>query len=186
MFVIFHLDWLVLLFVIGYCLDIGKEVYRIGRRRYFSSWYHCTIVAMTTSFTLYYVLWVAAYYGLLGSCPGTPCKNPSKAKPYMQAIQVSYFFYSLGVLLSFLYLLSVFHFSSTLGPLLMALLRMLKNVTQFFLFFVLLYFAFVFCLSKLFWQYFQALNNGKFASVYKANNSSRNYENPMESRYEYI
>lgn len=66
----------------------------------------------------------------------------------------------------------------------MALLKMLKDIVNFFVFFVVLFFAFVFCLSKLYWQYLQAIKDEKFASIYPAVNASTVGENAMDARYE--
>ena len=155
-----------LVYVIGYWLDIGKEIYRGGWKRYFSNWYSYVLVAMVTSFSLYYVIWAAGYITLKQRCPDSTCADTSKAKPFSDAILFSYILYSVGILLSFLYFLSIFHFIPTLGPLLMSLLKMLRDVANFFVFFIFLFVAFLFSLSKLYWQHIQAVNNEQFAAIY--------------------
>ena len=109
---------------------------------------------MVTSFIIYYAVWTTGRTILIKKY-----RNWEQARRNInvvaetvafKAILFSYGFYCVGTLLAFLYLLSIVHLHPTLGPLLMAFKRMLKDVANFFLFFVILSVAFIVCLKKLF------------------------------------
>ena len=149
-----------ILYLIGYCLDIAKEIYRTGRRQYFSNWYNYILVAMVAAFILHYFIWLIGYVSLTVKTDSWSVAIWNLVKlegtAAYEMVLVSFSFYTLGVLLSFIYLLSMFHLHPTLGPLLMTLLKMMQDVANFFLFFLFLFIAFVVCLKKLYLQYKQS------------------------------
>ena len=173
-------DWLVVIYLVGYCLDIGKEIYRTGRTRYFSNWYNYILVAMVASFILHHLIWFVGYVSIAVTSDSwsSAIRNVVKLEgtaPY-ETVLVSYSFYTLGLLLAFTYLLSMFHFHPTLGPLLMTLLKMMHDVANFFLFFLFLFMAFVVCLKKLYLMYKHS--SAKFFPGF-ATNATRRHDNKM-------
>ena len=143
------------MYVIGYCLDIGIELYYTGRSQYFSNWHRYVFVSMVAAFVMYYLTWLAGYIGLQ-YCTNPTCTAPFQRVYFYDVVLTSYSFYTIGILLSFVYLLSSIQFNRTLGPLLMTLLHMLQDVKNFFLFFLVLFAAFVVSLKKLYLQYVQS------------------------------
>ena len=115
---------------------------------------------MVTSFIIYYAVWTTGRTILIKKY-----RNWEQARRNIdvvaetvafKAILFSYGFYCVGTLLAFLYLLSIVHLHPTLGPLLMALKTMLKDLANFLLFFITLFVAFVVCLKKLYLLYNQS------------------------------
>ena len=155
-------DWLLIVFVIGYCLDTANEIYHNGCSRYFFNWYNYVFVAMITSFIHYYTIFTISRQLLIArysSWDAAKSKYNVAELPQLgsfKALQYSYAFYSAGTLLAFIYLISTVHLHPRLGPLLMALLKMLQEVAHFFYFFMFFFLAFVVCLKKLFLQYDQS------------------------------
>lgn len=179
--VFLYLDWLVIAFLIGYCLDIGKEIYRTGRRQYFSNWYNYILVAMVAVFILHHLIWLIGYVSLTMATDSwsIAIRNVVRLEgttPY-EMVLVSYSVYTLGILLSFIYLLSMFHLHPTLGPLLMTLLKMMQDVANFFLFFLFLFIAFVVCLKKLYLQYVQS--STRFFQNFTGNETQLAHYNKM-------
>ena len=158
--VIFLSDYLVCAYNIGYFLDTANEIYHNGFKRYFSNWYNYVLVAMVTSWAMYYTTWATGRAVLIDKYRGFEAARQNVAEVSelisFKVVLYSFGFNNLGVLLAFLYLLSVVHLHPTLGPLLMALKKMLQDVANFFIFFLIFFVAFVVCLKKLYLQYDQS------------------------------
>lgn len=137
-----------------------SEIYHCGFKRYFWNWYSYVLVAMVASFIINYLLWWTGRRVLIKKFRTweRARKNIDEISDMLsfKLILYSYGFYCMGTLLSFLYLLRIVDLHPTLGPLLMALKKMLKELTNFFLFFIILFVAFVVCLKKLYLLYNQS------------------------------
>ena len=115
---------------------------------------------MVTSFIIYYAVWTTGRTILIRKYRSWEQARRNidvvAETVAFKAILFSYGFYCVGTLLAFLYLLSIVHLHPTLGPLLMALKTMLKDLANFLLFFITLFVAFVVCLKKLYLLYNQS------------------------------
>ena len=132
-------------------MEVVKDLYQFGRRRFFSDAFNCMAVAIVTFFIPHYVIWWATALEILSD--GVKTKEGFLEHPSHKGLLISEGFLSVGVLLAFFYNLSFMQANPTIGPLLRAFIEMLIDVAKFFLYFFFIFLAFAVSFTKLYTQY---------------------------------
>lgn len=145
-------DWFILLFVIGFVVEVVKDLYQFGRQRFLSDAFNCMTVAIVTFFISHYVIWWVTAQEILSD--GVKTKEEFLEHPSHKGLLISEGFISVGVLLAFFYNLSFMQANPSIGPLLHAFIEMLIDVAKFFLYFFFIFLAFAVSFTKLYTQYF--------------------------------
>ncbi|XP_044173394.1 short transient receptor potential channel 4-like isoform X2 [Acropora millepora] len=150
-------DWFILLFVIGFVVEVVKDLYQFGRRRFFSDTFNCMAVAIVTFFIPHYIIWWVTAREILSD--GVKTKEEFLEHPSHEGLLISEGFISVGVLLAFFYNLSFMQANPSIGPLLRAFVEMLIDVAKFFLYFFFIFLAFAVSFTKLYTQYLAGIRS---------------------------
>ena len=145
------------LWIAGLVLHEIKEFIREGRERYFSQWWNTATVLMLFLFVAAGFLWLVGFLILRGSSTDTripPSElRKAKGKTAYQLILLSNSFFAFGYLLSFMHLSNAFQVNSTIGPMHLSLIKMIRDILKFLLLFLIVFIAFALSLRKVYSQY---------------------------------
>ncbi|EDO48346.1 predicted protein, partial [Nematostella vectensis] len=151
-------DILITIWIFGLIVQELKDMWRQGKERYLSQWWNLVTLAMLGLFIISGILWVA------GSALSVS-KEGSLAESY-RFILLANAFFTIGVLLAFLHFSNAVQVNSTLGPLQLSLVKMVKDILKFLLLFFLIYLAFVVALRRVYSQYVWAGKTPHTISLY--------------------
>ena len=152
---LYPLDWAVFVFVIGYLVDIVKDILQQGRSRFFSYYWNFLAVVSTTLFVIHYIIWWTSRVALDNTLHSAEWSKHTENRSY-SVLLTSESFMALGILIAFTRNFSFIQASSSTGPLLHAFIQMLIDVAKFFLYFVFVFLAFAVSFTKLYLQYQKA------------------------------
>ncbi|XP_032221589.1 short transient receptor potential channel 3 [Nematostella vectensis] len=173
------LDILITIWIFGLIVQELKDMWRQGKERYLSQWWNLVTLAMLGLFIISGILWVAGS-ALSVSKEGSLAVSFQQVLGLTEGIKESYrfillanAFFTIGVLLAFLHFSNAVQVNSTLGPLQLSLVKMVKDILKFLLLFFLIYLAFVVALRRVYSQYVwagktflnQTSTTSEFASV---------------------
>ncbi|XP_067017232.1 short transient receptor potential channel 5-like isoform X1 [Acropora muricata] len=136
------IDWVILAFVVGLLMQELLAAIREGFLVYLSKWWNVFDSVIISLLMLSFVLWVSAYFYF-----------GNKWKPEKNAFIAADVIYSSAIIISFFHLTHIFQVDSVLGPLQLSLYKMLGNVWEFLLLFLVLYLSFATGLAKMYSYY---------------------------------
>ncbi|KAK2555386.1 Short transient receptor potential channel 5 [Acropora cervicornis] len=136
------IDWLILAFVVGLLIQELLAAIREGFLVYLSKWWNVFDSVIISLFMLSFVVWVTAYFHF-----------GNKWKPEKNAFIAADVIYSSAIIISFFHLTHIFQVDSVLGPLQLSLYKMLGNVWEFLLLFLVLHLSFATGLAKMYSYY---------------------------------
>ena len=147
------------IWVVGITVQEIKHALYQGKERYLGEWWHLAIIPMIIFYILAAVLWIVGYV-LAASNVGEwtltadDLLESSSRVPY-RLLLLSNTFYSFALVLTFFEASHFFQVNSTLGPLHLSLMMMVKDIIRFTALFALNVFAFALAMRKLYSQYMQ-------------------------------
>ncbi|XP_074629600.1 short transient receptor potential channel 4-like [Acropora palmata] len=136
------IDWGVLAFVFGFLVQEVLVASREGIHVYKSKWWNIVDSLIIVAFVASYVIWFSAMW-----------YSGNKWEPENVAFLIADVIFSSAVVMSFFHLTHIFQVDSVLGPLQLSLYRMLNDVFEFLLLFLVLYISFATGLSKIYGYY---------------------------------
>ena len=168
------------LWVIGITVQEIKHALYQGKERYLGEWWHLAIIPMIIFYILAAVLWIVGY-ALAASNVGEwtldvdDLLGSSSRTPY-RLLLLSNTFYSFALVLTFFEASHFFQVNSTLGPLHLSLMMMLKDIIRFLALFALNVFAFALAMRKLYSQYVHTSSPVKELNNSTTSHSFERYE----------
>lgn len=147
------------IWVVGIIVQEIKQAYHQGIERYLGEWWHLAIIPMILFYVLAAVLWIVGYAVVasdLGewTIPVGRLQGPTSSSPH-RLLLLSSSFYSMAVVLTFFEASHFLQVNSTLGPLHLSLMMMMKDIVRFFALFAINVCAFAIAMRKLYSQYVQ-------------------------------
>lgn len=147
------------IWVVGIIVQEIKQAYHQGIERYLGEWWHLAIIPMILFYVLAAVLWIVGYAVVasdLGewTIPVGGLQEPTSSNP-RRLILLSSSFYSMAVVLTFFEASHFLQVNSTLGPLHLSLMMMMKDIVRFLALFAINVCAFAIAMRKLYSQYVQ-------------------------------
>ncbi|XP_074637768.1 short transient receptor potential channel 5-like isoform X2 [Acropora palmata] len=136
------IDWVIIAFVVGLLIQEFLAAIREGFFVYLSKWWNVVDSVIISLFVLSFVVWVSAYFHF-----------GNKWKPEKNAFIVADVIFSSAIIISFFHLTHIFQVDSVLGPLQLSLYKMLGNVWEFLLLFLVLHLSFATGLAKMYSYY---------------------------------
>ena len=144
----------IIFFYIGLAVGFIKDLYQLGRRRFFSNVYNYIILAIVSLFSCHHLLW-----WLLSD--GTPLDLETELEFAIpsspRSLLFSQGFRSVSILVAFFYNLSFMQANPRIGPLLHTFTEMLVDVGKFFLYFSFIFLAFGVSFNNLITQFVVAV-----------------------------
>lgn len=174
------------IWVIGITVQEIKHALYQGKERYLGEWWHLAIIPMIIFYILAAVLWIVGY-ALAASNVGEwtldveDLLGSNSRIPY-RLLLLSNTFYSFALVLTFFEASHFFQVNSTLGPLHLSLMMMLKDIIRFLALFAVNVFAFALAMRRLYSQYVQTSSPVKELNNSTASHSFERYEADITCR----
>ena len=161
-----------------------KEVIKASWRKCLTFWlftfvWNAVAVCMVLLFTLYYVIWLAGRPNLSDDDIESIKTGSTHHYKAYTTVLLSFGFLTGGFFLAFVYALSYLSINPYVGPLLHALVLMVKDVLKFFFFFSIIFLAFSFSFKKLYLQYSQGTARFSDASLLNKTTSDQVQDLPL-------
>ncbi|CAH1777258.1 unnamed protein product [Owenia fusiformis] len=146
------IEWLIIVWVVGLLWNHAKVLWGQGRVAYFKTLWHIYDIVMIGTFVLTFVCWAISYTWV--RIAGTSYADELRRFWFAEdPILLAEGFFSIGTVLAFGRIVYLFQMSQILGPLQISLSRMLDDILQILLTFLLTMFCFASGLTRLYSYY---------------------------------
>ena len=153
----FPLDILIGVWTAGLLLQEFKEITRKGRERYFSNRWNIATLVMISLLVIGGILWLAGFLILREDSGKTVISVELfvkvEKKTGHQLVLLSSSFFAVAYLFCFSHLAKTLQVNSTIGPMHLSLVNMIKDIIKFLFLFLMVYLAFALALRKIYSQY---------------------------------
>ena len=158
----------------GITVQEAKQALYQGMERYLGEWWHLAVIPMILFYILAAVLYIVGYASIASDSGEWAVHvrhlvGKTSLGPY-QLLLLSNSFYSLALVLTFFEASHLLQVNSTLGPLHLSLMMMVKDIVRFLALFAFNVCAFALAMRKLYSQYVQTSTH-----VATNNNSTTNH-----------
>lgn len=162
------------IWVVGITVQEAKQALYQGMERYLGEWWHLAVIPMILFYILAAVLYIVGYASIASDSGEWAVHvrhlvGKTSLGPY-QLLLLSNSFYSLALVLTFFEASHLLQVNSTLGPLHLSLMMMVKDIVRFLALFAFNVCAFALAMRKLYSQYVQTSTH-----VATNNNSTTNH-----------
>ena len=141
-------DVLIGIWVAGITVQEIKKVLKYGMDRYLSEWWHLALIPMIVFYIIATVLWIVDF-AVSGSIASNGTVQVRDLGSYNLSL-LSNSFYSLALVLTFFEASHFLQVNSTLGPLHLSLMMMVKDIVRFLALFGVNVFAFALAMRGLY------------------------------------
>ncbi|KAH7951540.1 hypothetical protein HPB52_010287 [Rhipicephalus sanguineus] len=145
-------EWLIVIWVMGFVFEEIVHCYTIGASRYFSSMWHWYDITMISLFLLTFIFWIVAWAELLGD-PSEGTVPPRKDWPSMDSTLIHEALFAVSSVMSVFKLMFYFQESAKLGPLQVSISSMMVEIVRFFFICICIMLAFAFGLTRMYEPY---------------------------------
>ncbi|XP_065307424.1 short transient receptor potential channel 4-like [Dermacentor albipictus] len=145
-------EWLIVIWVMGYVFEEIIHCYSIGASRYFRNLWHWYDITMLSVFILTFIFWIVAWAEMLGD-PSEGTVPTRKDWPSTDSTLIHEALFAVSSVLSVFKLMFYFQESAKLGPLQVSITSMMVEIVRFLFICVCIMLAFAFGLTRMYEPY---------------------------------